>query len=158
MSSTLFVDYKCTDRLEVASLAWQCKTHDYKYIICNAWCYEKWEVKSKSRTYCTIVTYIVHFLSWWLVLCWTADRQSCGCSMGTVPDRGVSGAQQRAYSSLYLLSLLVSLTTSLPTIKLVSLLPEDAIDPVQDWSWGKLGSGVVYTATQTWGGSYSDTD
>eukprot|EP00090_Calanus_glacialis_P019046 TRINITY_DN29380_c0_g1_i1.p1 TRINITY_DN29380_c0_g1~~TRINITY_DN29380_c0_g1_i1.p1 ORF type:complete len:145 (-),score=43.88 TRINITY_DN29380_c0_g1_i1:57-491(-) len=65
--------------------------------------------------------------------------------MGTVPDRGVY--------SLYLLSLLVSLTTSLPTIKLVSLLPEDTIDPVQDWSWGKLGSGVVYTATQIWGGT-----
>ena len=37
-------------------------------------------------------------------------------------------------------------------IKLVSQLPADPIDPVEDWVWGKIADGVVYIATQTWGG------
>ena len=45
--------------------------------------------------------------------------------------------------------MMFSLTTE---IKLVSKLPADPIDPVEDWAWGKLAKGVVYIATQTWGG------
>ena len=37
-------------------------------------------------------------------------------------------------------------------VKLVSKVPADPIQPVEEWAWGKIANGLVYFATQTWGG------
>ena len=37
-------------------------------------------------------------------------------------------------------------------VKLVSKVPDDPIQPVEEWAWGKIANGLVYFATQTWGG------
>ena len=49
-------------------------------------------------------------------------------------------------------SLVLCLMTTSLQVELVSKVPLDPIDPVEEWAWGKLTNGLVYFATQTWGG------
>lgn len=48
--------------------------------------------------------------------------------------------------------LLIEYSGSFPQNKLVSLLPEKTIEPVDKWAWGNLGNGQVYIASRTFGG------
>ena len=48
--------------------------------------------------------------------------------------------------------ILVDLSAPAPQGTLKSMVPEDPIEPVAEWTWGALGNGFVYVSPRQLGG------